>query len=277
MVRSHAGEPIFAMYYKLLKENKSFLLSGFAGEDNPGPGKNKFWALDSKKKLEENLKNLPEDWYYRNHDVTYTVNSMGYRAPEFGNIDWKNSVVVFGCSTVFGDGVDDNDTMPAQLSKILNKPVINMGAGGSGIDWALHNSLILKEFYPNPLAVVHLWTDPSRITIYGHTPIRMGVWHKDYDQGLKTWIGTPGNIETYAYFTRLAAKHIWNKTSIYYDFSWSPQMVEITGCDNIPDESRTLDQPVGMAARDLCHQGKVPLGIIAEYVAKKLKTLGLNF
>jgi hypothetical protein len=265
------------MFFQKLKTNPCFLESSLAGEDNPMPGLNKFWALDSKKNFEENLKKLPQDWYYRTHDVTYTVNSLGYRAPEFKEIDWANSVVMFGCSTVFGDGVDDNDTIPAQLSKIINKPVINLGAGGSSMDWSFHNSLILKEWFPTPLAVVHIWTDPSRILIYNRdTPQRTGVWDTNTMRGLQNWI-VEENILTRAYFTRLAAKNIWKNIIPYYDLSWSPVTVDATGCNDVPEESKTANSTYKDLARDLCHQGPKSLEIIAKDIADNLAKQDFKF
>lgn len=57
----------------------------------------------------------------------YTVNSQGYRCPEFDAIDWENSIIFFGCSHVFGIGLLDHETVANQLSLILNCPVINLG------------------------------------------------------------------------------------------------------------------------------------------------------
>jgi hypothetical protein len=266
------------MFYKEIKNKKSFLPSGFAGEDKPSCGKNKFWGMDSERLFKENLKIQPSDWYYRTHDVTYTVNSLGYRAPEFDQVDWKNSVVMFGCSTVFGDGVDDADTIPSQLSKIIGKPVINMGTGGSGIEWALHNSLILREFYPVPLAVVQVWSDPSRTLLYGPGgPKRIGNWSGHPDNSFFNIWNKEGNSDTYAYFIRLAAKHIWNNVCIFHDVSWSPEMVEISSCSEFPLESRTPNTPAHLMARDLCHQSPIPLLAMAKDISISLKEKGLCF
>lgn len=91
----------------------------------------KCWSgTDTKKLYESNLKKQPKNWYYRNNNVRYTINSNGYRTYEFKDINWKNSVIIFGCSQVFGIGLDDEYTISNQLSKLIKCPVINMGMGG---------------------------------------------------------------------------------------------------------------------------------------------------
>jgi len=40
-----------------------------------------FYGLDSSGNFQKELALQPEDWYYRNKEVTYTLNSQGYRAP----------------------------------------------------------------------------------------------------------------------------------------------------------------------------------------------------
>jgi len=66
-----------------------------------------FAVSDTEELFNHNLKIMPQDWFYRTNPVNYTVNSQGYRTEEFEKIDWAQSVVIFGCSTVFGTGVSD--------------------------------------------------------------------------------------------------------------------------------------------------------------------------
>lgn len=266
------------MIFQKIKKTKTFLPSGFPGEDNPGPGKNKFWGMDSKRNFEKNLKKFPKDWYYRNNDVTYTVNSLGYRAPEFDQVDWRNSIVMFGCSCVFGDGVDDEDTIPSQLSRIVGKPVINMGVGGTGMSFSYHNSLILKEFYPAPLAVVYFWPSFGRTSLYNNdgSIMNLGPWVEGRDLDfVKDWVEN-GNGKTQSYFLRLSAKNIWEHHSIFYDLSWCDLTADILGCDKTPERSRTPSKEIEFLGRDLQHQGKIPLAIIAEEISKKLVDKGLK-
>ena len=76
-----------------------------------------FNGYDSKELFEQHLKSQPDDWVYRYKTVNYTLNTHRYRAPEFDTIDWSKSVVIFGCSNVFGTSLDDNDTISRKLEK----------------------------------------------------------------------------------------------------------------------------------------------------------------
>jgi hypothetical protein len=261
--------------HNLTIDSKTFLNSGITGKIKKLPATTKFWALDSEELFNKNLEALPEDWRYRTQPVEYCINSLGYRAPEFDQVDWKNSVVMFGCSTTFGDGVNQDDTIPAQLSKIIGRPVINMGAGGSGQMWSLHNAIVLKEYYTTPVAVVNFWPSIYRTTTYNmNGPEKQGPWNEN--SIYQNWI-QHGNAESQAYFTHLLSKNIWHNNAIYYDFTWCDIMSYVTGCDMVPEESVTKNGNYKNLARDLCHQGPESLKCIAEHVAKKLCERGLGY
>jgi len=55
----------------------------------------------------------------------YDYNSNGYRLTD--PIQWNDSIWFFGCSHVYGVGVLDHQTVPFQLEKNLNFPVLNLG------------------------------------------------------------------------------------------------------------------------------------------------------
>ena len=255
-------------------KSKSFLPTGSILNLN-SPVKSKFCGIDTEEKFTKNLATLPEDWPYRTKTVEYTINSSGYRAPEFNQVDWKNSIVMFGCSATFGEGVDDSDTIPAQLSKIIGRPVINMGAGGTSQLWSLHNSIILKEYYPKPFAVIHFWTSPYRTTTYTDYSVEnQGPWTNN--SVYENWI-QKGNAETQGYFTRLLGKNIWDSNTIYYDLSWDERMSNISGCDRLPKEGWLMDGSYKHLARDLCHQGPGTLRCITEFIAKKLRERSVSY
>jgi hypothetical protein len=56
------------------------------------------------------IKNIISDADFRarlmHRKVTYTTNSDHYRCPEWDQIDWNSSILILGCSVVFGVGVD---------------------------------------------------------------------------------------------------------------------------------------------------------------------------
>ena len=98
------------------------------------------WAgSDIKSTFLENLKTQPLDWHYRNNKIQYNYNSDGYRTKEFKEVDWKNSIVMFGCSVTNGIGLHEEDTIPYRLEQQLGISVINMGVGASSMLFNLHN------------------------------------------------------------------------------------------------------------------------------------------
>jgi hypothetical protein len=51
------------------------------------------------------------------YDVTYTIGSDGFRVAD--NPDARNRVNFFGCSFTFGEGLNDNETLPYLVSKTM--------------------------------------------------------------------------------------------------------------------------------------------------------------
>jgi len=238
------------------------------------PGQSKWWMRDNEDFYLSNLKKLPSDWYYRTHDVNYTVNSLGYRAPELNLINWAESIVVFGCSSVFGDGVDDLDTIPSKINLITGIPTINLGAGASSILWSLHNSMLLKKNFGVPKAVVFFWTGPHRTLTYKFgEPVRHGIW--DPDEIIINYIKYE-NAEYQTYMIKNIIEQMWSKSCIFYDISNSPDVSDIIGGDVVdwlivPEEKR-----YNYLARDMAHNGPNQLEHCAKQVVDKLKERGLR-
>lgn len=207
----------------------------------------KFSGTDTAELFERNLKTQPEDWYYRHNPVTYTTNSLGYRAPDFNRVDWANSVVIFGCSYVFGIGVDDTDTLPHRLSEILGMPVINMGVSGSSISYSLHNSIMLRDQYPTPKAVVQMWSGYDR-TVYYHkkTLNACGPWNLNECEYARVWTDDPSHAETHAIIASKTSKWLWKDTA-YFEGSYFSDTARLLECDTV----YSVD-----SARDLIHSGR---------------------
>src|SRR6185503_2752348 len=86
----------------------------------------------------------------RFHGQTVTHNSQGNRGPEaaFAKPSGVRRVVVIGDSQAWGYGVGDDETIPAQLQRLLNEAggaryeVLNLGVGGYGTDQAFLKYLV---------------------------------------------------------------------------------------------------------------------------------------
>lgn len=186
-----------------------------------------YFSTDNYETHQKNLEKKPKDWYYRNHKVNYTLNSYGYRTNEFEDIDWKNSIVLFGCSHMFGEGVDDNDTISANLERLIRVPVINMGMSGTSIQFALHNSLMLYKKYGPPKAVLYGLTGLTRYMFY----------HKYYVSNSTRYEGTPeeekyicDHFIPYNLINLELIKRLWEDKCKCHIFSTFERTSEILKC-----------------------------------------------
>lgn len=111
----------------------------------------------------------------------YTVNSQGYRAPEFDSVDWASSYVIQGCSACFGVGIEQEaDTVASQLGKRLGSPVINLGVSGSSIQFQLINAVKMLEEGIRPKGVFIIWPSPDRYVYLGNEQFHnIGPWSDD--------------------------------------------------------------------------------------------------
>lgn len=72
-------------------------------------------------------------------------------------------LVAVGDSFTYGDEVNDRDTWPAQLERLLGRPVINGGVFGYGLDQAvLRSEVLLEETSANYLIVSLIPDDVTR-------------------------------------------------------------------------------------------------------------------
>ncbi len=139
----------------------------FTGEGAPLPGSFNYWGHDSEVLYEANLKIQSKDWPYRKKDVVYKLNSLGYRCPEFNTIDWRNAIVINGCSQTFGTGLAEDETITGQLQQLTNRPVINLGKNGASMMFMLVNNTLLEKNFPKPFCVINHWPSTWRDTIFG--------------------------------------------------------------------------------------------------------------
>lgn len=205
----------------------------------------KFQGTDTEELFKQNLKTQPDVWYYRTSPVNYILNQHGFRTKEFDEIDWANSIVIFGCSHVFGVGVDEQHTMSSQLRNLTGIPVINMGVAGSSITYALHNAVILRERYPTPLAVVNVWTHYGRTVYYNeHRCTAHGIWSLDKSDYFKEWISKDSHSQTHAIFASKINKLLWEKTK-YVECSFFKDTAELLNCRWIKGkrDARDCDHP----------------------------------
>jgi len=213
-----------------------------------------FCTSDCQSKYEKVLEYKPKNWYYRNNKVKYTLNSEGYRTKEFDEIDWKNSIVMFGCSHVFGTGNDDDFTIPSLLENKVKIPVINMGINGSSIKSTAHNSFSLYHSYETPKMVIFGWTYLSRRGEYSEDGI-------NGDHTYRSLENATDSVLTNMLLSNLI-KTIWVNKCPIYEFSFSQNTSKLLGCDYY----KNIDY-----ARDDVHYGIKSHHIISEKIYNKIK------
>ncbi len=164
---------------------------------------------------------------FSNDELTHMkINSLNYRTDNFENIDWNNSIVMFGCSNVFGTGLKDNETIPYKLEEILQRPVINMGVPSSSIAYSVFNQIILAKMNVTPYAVINLWTSINRVSyFFEETPFHIGPWieqrpgnniiNRSIKSLFDSWNISDSNPTLHCIFLQKMTEIIWKDTKHY--------------------------------------------------------------
>jgi len=230
-------------------------------------GQYNFWGDNDTRELWlERRSTQPSNWAYRDRVITYTINSQNYRCAEWDQIDWANSVAIYGCSLVFGDGLDDRDTVSSQLSKMINRPVINLGAGGSSAQWLVANQTQVLTHYAEPWATVCLWPDAGRSSTYWEvaTPNKWGSWNIKQNNWSDLW-NRGRNPGTQFYLNRQVSR-LMHKNK-WIEATYSEPIADLINCKLF-----TLDDVrAGEPARDLAHPGRATAQICAKWIAENLR------
>lgn len=220
-----------------------------------------FSGSDHEKLFRNNKKKMGKNWEYANKKIVYNYNDYGFRTMPFDKIIWQDSVVIFGCSNVEGMGLAEEDTISAQLEKMINTPVINLGLGGSGVDIACWNSLLLHNNYPRPRAVVQVWSILDR-----YTDIRknrnQSVSYVPQDFGYRNNL----NWQARSKFYIEADRTLWKGKLPYYEASCFHHTASKMNIDHFS----CIDY-----ARDLGHPGVNSARASAEKIAENLIKQGL--
>lgn len=157
------------------------LLSFRVMENHSLTGDNHFFDCDNEENFKKNLKQFPLNWPWRTKKIQYILNSQYYRAPEWHQVDWNNSYLIFGCSETFGVGINYTDTYVHHLSELLGYPTVNLGIPGTSCMFQWSNTLILLNNKITPKGVIYLWPNINRMLIFkdGDYVTNYGPWMKN--------------------------------------------------------------------------------------------------
>lgn len=213
------------------------------------------WAsYDSEDLFHQLIKFQPDDWHYRTKEVLYHVNSSGYRTYEWNKINWQESIVLFGCSCVYGVGLAEDETIAYHLEQLLGRPVINLGFSSGSGDVVLHNCITVLENYGIPWGVSILWPPSNRFKYFTSTnPLHLGPWSLSSSrQAANLWkcmTEDETNDAMRCFHHNKLARQLWKSTR-YCSLSFFEAAAHYTRSDDfIPYENSPL-------ARDMLHPGR---------------------
>ena len=263
--------PLFPGYIDHVEH--PFTYSSSLHLDNGAPNKN--WSIgESLESFEEAKKKAPADWKYLTKKVEYNVNRSGYRTKEWEEIDWKESVVIFGDSCTFGSGLAEDETISAVLEQKIGRPVINMGSPGCSNHQIVNNCSTLIEKFDIPYAVIINWSTSDRFRYYFKNGYHdVGPWDSD-NKGepidgvdisklwLSTYMDRYNELCTTYYLSKIASA-LWKGRTKYITISYFDYIAHYTRADMFFKIKNT--------ARDLVHPGYENSLEVAEYLKCKLQ------
>jgi hypothetical protein len=227
---------------------------------------------DSPDLFKKNLLTASSDWRYRTQQVVYKKNKSGYRTYEWENIDWKNSIVIIGCSNTYGVGLDETETISYKLEHLTGRMVVNLGYPSGSNDLILQNSVSLLEKFPIPYALVFNWTTTDRFRYFYRQGYHdLGPWnnadlhqnnvnlHKLYTLS----VYDEYNLLVKNYNIGKTAKVLWQDKTKYITLSYFGQAAHYMRADKFFE--------IDNGARDMIHPGHENSQQVAEYIFNRLK------
>jgi len=156
------------------------------------------------------------------YDVTYTIDKHGRRVTPHANEQERDFfVALLGDSYVFGEGVEDSETLPSYMAKQTEKSQFyNMGFHGYGPNSLLARSLWSREFFQGimqadgigiylfdsgdiprtigPMSLISRWGgDLSEFEFDGNIPIYLGSFKQNYQEQINfyKWFSDLDTVE----------------------------------------------------------------------------------
>lgn len=256
----YAMDPLLPFDFKLWR---------FTPENGINP--DEYSNTDSITSLQESLKKMPPDWKYRNKKVTYKLNSNGFRTYEWKDVNWKDAIVLIGCSNTFGVGVSDDETIAYELEQLTGRQVVNLGIPSASNELLLHTAALLLERFDRPHAIAVNWTACDRFRYFEFEGYwQIGLWNafnvtgKREETLLKLY--QYRNTDIYnenmlTYYTAKSFKQLCKDRVPLVEFSYFPAAARF---------ARSTYFKFTCDARDLIHPGHLDHCRVAEYIHKKL-------
>jgi hypothetical protein len=195
---------------------------------------------------------------------------------------FNDSIWAFGCSNVYGQRLEPDQTMPALLEKITGISTINFGVRGGNAFNIKQNLEHLLPLY-SPYAIIIAWPAPTRWTDeYG---VNWGTWHLEQYRDPATHLREKNWLVSFVKYkkivatdeivtlTKLATKEIRKLVShipvIEYFYTCDTE-TPVHHSANISDSILRVD-----LATDNSHPGPITQKNAANWVAAQLKEKGV--
>ena len=190
--------------------SEDYLLKGNSLTYNESP---KWMATDNEENFNDSM--IESGWRnkWEQVKIRYDLNSQGYRAKEWSEYDWENTIVIVGDSCTTGVGIPNHITVSEILSRRIGKEVVNLGVNGSSNMFMLYNlARVVKNF--NPYAVIVQWSVSDRYVNFSDRSVaNTGIQHRG------------------SWSEDLAYKRYWvkNDNYLFHDF----ELKSVASCLNI--------------------------------------------
>lgn len=197
-------------------------------------------------------------------DITYNINSHGFRAEEF---DQRQNFVTLGCSLAQGTGLPVHQSWSAQVAQEFGIHNWNLGVPGSSADSCYR---IAQYYLPilKPDFVVMLEPEPSRLEIFQEDKINPYVFRAKNktpetktwldSKWMKTWLTDQRNLDLHAEKNACSIAYICAQLGIDFYFFANRSLFDVLN-------------PYPNFARDLQHPGTVVSGLFAQKVIDGIK------
>lgn len=225
-----------------------------------------FMYSDHENSYLKNLKTRLADWQWRHKEIWYETNDQGYRCKNWNEYDWNNSILFFGGSIVFGVGVSSEQTVPAQLSQMLNYDVINLGAPATSPAHQWINTTIIKDLNISPVAVIYIWPISCRyIEFTSHSKVATPTGVQETNSKIGTfWIKNKYQGHSFLKYVVDSCDHIWDCPVLHYSMHNDL---------DLPIEKITILPKVSNDARDFAHPGPDGYSIWANIIKNDYETI----
>jgi lysophospholipase L1-like esterase len=131
------------------------------------------------------------------HSFHIQTDSQGFRRSNpatNSTIISTDKWLVLGCSTTFGWGVEDTETWPAQLSQLINIPIINGGVPGWSTHQAKQKVFDWRSIKPSVVLVSYIVRDAQFASLPDKEAKPTPKWHQlQLYRLLQTSLTAPSN------------------------------------------------------------------------------------